>query len=280
MIESFLMVAGSLFTVGVPIAGTLVIWVLFVRALPYARSHFFPHVGWTSRDRSFRMISLSLTPWFFAMAGILSAGASLTFEIIFAGMLAFSGLSTEVSGLALVVSAGPIEETAKWIVALGLFLLLGAVLGYHGPRDRVKDGILVGMFVGCAFGFLESVGYLAIGVSGLIGDGISYATLDPVVWRVVLGVFLHGVYTAIASVGLGRSIKGAVLWTLFGRTSAIMLHALNNGIQGYIVLVLGEEGTSYMILIDALQAGLLISALIILAAVWISRGKKNYGSRT
>jgi hypothetical protein len=79
-------------------------------------------------------------------------------------------------------------------------------------------------------------------------------------------------YTAIASIGLGRPNSMSMLrWTAIGLSVAVILHSLNNGIQGLFLLILGMDGLPIYILIDISQIVLMLIGAIWLISVWRRR---------
>jgi RsiW-degrading membrane proteinase PrsW (M82 family) len=268
----FLMIGASLLIAGVPIVGTLIIWSTLYASSPYVRKVFFRNVGWGSPDMDTRRLSLSIAPWIFAIVGIACVTIASIFEVAIALVLQAAVPDDDIVGFVLVVSAGPIEEGAKLAVAFLAFSILQRSLSSARGNDPVKDGILIGMFVGCSFGFIESIGYLLIGFSNLLSNGLSFSTVDPVAWRILMGVFIHGMYASIAAIGLGRpNLKGMLKWTAIGLSVAVLLHSLNNGIQGLFLLIMRMDGLPIHILIDIFQMALMIIGAIMLIAVWRTR---------
>jgi RsiW-degrading membrane proteinase PrsW (M82 family) len=272
----FLMLGASLLIVGAPLVGTLIIWSALYALSPYARRVFFRNVGWGSPDGDTRRLSLSIAPWIFAIVGVACVTIAFMIEVVIALLLQAAVPNDDIFGFILVVSAGPIEEGAKLAVAFLAFVIVERSLSSARGRNPVKDGILIGMFVGCSFGFIESTGYLLLGFSDLLSNGLSFSTVDPVAWRIVLGVIIHGMYTAIASIGLGRPNSMSMLrWTAIGLSVAVILHSLNNGIQGLFLLILGMDGLPIYILIDISQIVLMLIGAIGLIWVWRTRGAEK-----
>ncbi|MDG6225424.1 MAG: PrsW family glutamic-type intramembrane protease [Candidatus Thermoplasmatota archaeon] len=280
----FFIILGALLSITIPLFMAVSSWAVFYIPSRYARRMFFKRIGWTSNDPAARSISLALTPWVYMTAGWTSASISIFFELIGAAMLMIIGLPDNWSAFLLVVSAGPIEEGAKFLCALVLFIVLDwAILRKaRGERAPVKDAIMAGFLVGCSFGLIESIGYLAMGFSGIIKGGISYETLDPVIWRTLLGVPIHGLYTAIACIGLGRRTAiSKIALTIVGLLSATILHSLNNAVQGLFVFILEREGPMEIMIVDALQIGLIFFGAILLITAWNlgTGGKEIPGKR-
>ena len=280
----FFIIMGALLSITIPLFMAVSSWAVFHIPSRYARRVFFKRIGWTSNDLAARSISLALTPWVYMATGWTSASISIFFELIGAVMLMVIGLPDNWSAFLMVVSAGPIEEGAKFLCALVLFLVVDRAIlrNAGGGRDPVKDAIMAGFLVGCSFGLIESIGYLAMGFSGIIKGGISYETLDPVIWRTLLGVPIHGLYTAIACMGLGRRTAiSKIALTIVGLLSATILHSLNNAVQGLFVFILEREGAMEIMIVDALQIGLIFFGAILLITAWNlgTGGKEIPGKR-
>ena len=103
-------------------------------------------------------------------------------------------------------SAGVLEELAKGIAVLLLFLVM------RDEFDDVVDGIVYGAAIGLGFNFMESIAYMTTfyaiyspeGVGGLAAGFQWYG-------RQVLGLFFgHATYTALAGAGIGiaRQLPG------------------------------------------------------------------------
>ena len=187
---------------------------LFTRFFHYSRESFPRTIFLRDWGKTARYISLGLIPIFFAAASIVSASISILFEFMISiiVILIFS-IESSVAQLSILMSAGPIEESAK-LVCAGLLYMTIYLIWKKRPeqsreRNRVKDGLIIGLFAGAAFGLLESVLYLFAGFNLFMNQPISLFTVDPIVWRFVLGVSLHALYTGIASAGLGRSSFGS-----------------------------------------------------------------------
>jgi hypothetical protein len=101
---------------------------------------------------------------------------------------------------------------------------------------------------------------------------VTFSTLDPLAWRAFLGVLVHGLYAAIACVGLGRpSVRGVLAWTAIGLSASVALHSLNNGVQGLFLLVLGLDGLPIYLLVDSVQLLLIAIGAALLIYVWRRR---------
>ncbi|MGA1822444.1 MAG: PrsW family glutamic-type intramembrane protease [Thermoplasmatota archaeon] len=246
----------------------------------YAREVFAYQVLWKTKEAVLRYSSFSITPVLFILSGVISAGFAIAVGFVFLLFMAVSGLSIEIIGFISLVSAGPVEETGKLLVAIGLYALL-MVLGKKvgetrevKGKNRVKDGMLIGMFVGASFGFIESILYLIMGFIGLKQNGFMFQTIDPVIFRIILGVSIHAVFTGIASAGLGqKGWKRKVVYTVLVLGIAASVHSLNNGISGFASIILGLDSLLSLLIVDTLQIILVVFDFIILIIFW------NYLSR-
>ncbi|MEA3558035.1 MAG: PrsW family glutamic-type intramembrane protease [Candidatus Thermoplasmatota archaeon] len=259
---------------------SLIGWVfLFTRFFHYSREVFPKSIflrGWGSTAR---YISLGLLPLFMSAASIVSASISIIFELLVSiiVILIFSG-GSNVTLLTVTMSAGPIEESAKLLCA-GLLYMTVYLIWRKRPemskeRNRVKDGLLIGLIAGASFGLLESVLYLFAGFDIFMNQPISLFTVDPILWRFVLGVSIHALYTGIASAGLGRSsFRSKVAYTLIFLPVAVVLHSLNNGVQGFFIYVLDMDGTAGLIIIDILQILLILIGCGVFILLWKMAGK-------
>ncbi len=218
-----------------------------------------------------RDIALGASQLFFYMSVMLTVPASAILELFFIiPFILVMGAANPVAQTFSVISAGPIEEIMKWTSAATVYFLIYLSFGRTGKMpDRIRVGIAAGLFSGACFGLVESVGYLTSGTSDLINHGISIRTLDPLIWRMVLGVSVHAMYTGIAAGGLGRFGWGNKFrTTLILLVSSIVLHSLNNGVQGLIVLIMGMDDLFGLILTDSVQMLLALAGFILLSLLW------------
>jgi len=257
---------------------SLVAWAfIFSRFFPYTRREFTKVVFLKDADRTLYYIMLGMIPIFFLTGSIVSAGLSVVGEGMFMVFLyMFDNSMSAASQVINVMSAGPIEESMKLLVA-GLTYMTIYLIWKKVPldkqkkvnRDTVKDGLIIGIFAGASFGFLESLLYLFSNFTQLTTDGFNFGTVDPILWRFVLGVMVHALYTGIASSGLGRGTIGSkVAVTSVALGISVVLHALNNGIQGYIILILEMDNMTGWIISDILQGVLILIGIGIFIAAW------------
>lgn len=257
---------------------SLSVWTLFLlKFFPYARKEFQNVIFLKGADNSLRYIILGMIPVFFLAASITSAMISVIGEAIFMVMVYIVDPAlTPVSMVISVMSAGPIEESAKLGMAVLIYMTfhfiwrkVPAQKHKEVQRDTVKDGLLFGLFAGASFGFLESLLYLFSNFQMLATGDLNFSTLDPILWRFVLGVMIHALYTGIASAGLGRKTMGAkVLVTGVALSIAVVLHSLNNGIQGYFILILEMDNLTGWLITDALQGGLVLIGFAVFIFAW------------
>lgn len=275
MIDVLLLMMAALGSVLLPLV-SLFIWTgLLMFISRYAREVFSSQVLWRTKDDVLRFSSYALTPIVFILTGVISAGFAVVVGIPLLYIMLNLYLSDAAVGMISLVSAGPIEETGKLLVAAGLYsilILMGkkvrAVSDIKG-KNRVKDGILIGIFVGASFGFIESILYLIWGFVGIRQEGFMFQSMDPVIWRFVLGVSMHAVFTGIASAGLGqKGWKRKVAFTFPVLFIAAAVHSLNNGVSGFVSIVLGMDTLESILIVDAIQIMLVVFDFIILAVFW------------
>ena len=104
------------------------------------------------------------------------------------------GLDTSIA-----FSAGLLEEVAKGIAVLLLFLVM------RNEFDDVVDGIVYGAAVGIGFNFMESIAYMTHLYAIFAPEGVGgYAAGFQWYSRQVLGLFFgHATYTALIGAGIG-----------------------------------------------------------------------------
>jgi RsiW-degrading membrane proteinase PrsW (M82 family) len=265
----------------------LVSWsFVFLALFPYSKNEFQKVIFLKGADDSLRYIMIGMIPIYFVAVGFVSAGLSIFGELFFILFIVlFDPSVSPVSQVISVMSAGPIEESAKLGMSLLIYLTFYWIwrkvpVEKHKEvqRDTVKDGLIFGLFAGASFGFLESLLYLSGNFQTLAAVGPSFETIDPILWRFVLGVMIHALYTGIASAGLGRKTMGSkVAVTAISLSIAVILHALNNGIQGVFILILEMDNLAGWLITDALQGGLVIIGIVIFMVFW-KTSKKGSGS--
>jgi RsiW-degrading membrane proteinase PrsW (M82 family) len=250
---------------------------VFVRLFPYARKEFQKVVFLKGSDDSLRYIVIGMIPVFFIAASLVAAGISVVIGLFFRLILYLIDPSLgPITQTIEAMSAGPIEESAKLSMALLIYLTFYWIWRKvpwqkhdEVKRDTVKDGMVFGLFVGASFGFLESLLYLFFNFIGLASFGFSYETMNPIIWRFVLGVMIHAMYTSIASAGLGRkTMNRKLVVTAIVLGISIILHALNNGVHGFILFVMDLGDKLGLILVDVIQITLVIIGLVIFVALW------------
>ena len=249
---------------------SLITWFLILRFVsPYFRSGFSRVAGWTSRNETIRYSSLALTPVIFATCGLIAAGFAVLFELMFMVGVSVFAADQEFILMMTLVSAGPIEECVKFLLASLLFVLVYYLGRKRKGGNGTVDGIICGLVVGASFGLLESFLYLAQGFSNLSSSGPDYITLDPILWRFILGVSIHAVFTGIATSGIGRKKwTSKISFTLLGLSIAIFMHSLNNGVQGIVALNSNMYEIGPVLLIDVIQIFLVALDFAILAVLW------------
>lgn len=263
-----ILLMGSM-TVFLPLLSLFIWGSILGMASPYFRKNFTRNIGWMSRDRTVKLSSLALTPWIFMITGLASVGFALFFELLFLVGVSLLITNQEIILLTTLVSAGPIEEVGKLLITILVFIPV-----YHMGRNRrgknsALDGIICGLIVGGSFGFLESLTYMIQGFSLLSTNGFNFLTLDPLIWRFVLGVSIHAVFTGIASAGIGRdSWRGKLFYTLIGLSVAIFMHSLNNGVEGLASLLFNMNEIVPVIWTDVIQITFVLIDFTILVMLW------------
>lgn len=255
------------------------VWaLLFMSLFPYSRKTFPLSIFLKEWGATAKFISLGLIPLFLLASSMISAGISIVLELGFAlvASMVFAG-DTNITLMTVLMSAGPIEESAKLLCAaliyMTVFLIWKKRPQMAKRRNRVKDGLIIGLLAGASFGLLESILYMFSGFNTLISRPLTLSTIDPLIWRFTLGVSLHAVYTGLASAGLGRStLMKKVAFTSIFLSAATILHSLNNGIQGYFTLYSDIEGITQIIITDIIQFGLAASAVVLFIVLWKTSG--------
>jgi protease PrsW len=153
------------------------------------------------------------------------------------------------------ISAPVVEELAKGLALVIAFLTsrwAGRRFGLF-EFDGVTDGIVYGACVGIGFAFTEDLYYFfrearATGV----GDALSVFVdrrdfFGPAMLR-------HAIWTATFGAGLGaatwsRTWRGRIGWPLLGLLAAMLMHAVNNGLQPILLSVKYGFQTTYEYLV-------------------------------
>ncbi|HEY8002456.1 MAG TPA: PrsW family intramembrane metalloprotease [Solirubrobacterales bacterium] len=149
------------------------------------------------------------------------------------------------------ISAPLVEELAK-----GLALVIAVLVSRWAGRrfgvfefDGVTDGIVYGAAVGIGFAFTEDLYYFfrEARVAG-VGDALSVFVdrrdfFGPAMLR-------HAIWTATFGAGLGaatwsRSWVGRIGWPLLGLSAAMLMHAINNGLEPILLSLKYGFQTTY-----------------------------------
>jgi RsiW-degrading membrane proteinase PrsW (M82 family) len=160
------------------------------------------------------------------------------------------------------ISAPLVEELAK-----GLALVIAFFASRWAGRrfgvfefDGVTDGIVYGAAIGIGFAFTEDLYYFfrEARVSG-VGDALSVFVdrrdfFGPAMLR-------HAIWTATFGAGLGaatwsRSWLGRICWPLLGLFAAMLMHAINNGLQPILLSLKYGFQTTYEYLAIGVPVGL------------------------
>lgn len=218
--------------------------------------------------------SITLSQLLFYISALISIPGSVFLEALFFIPFIWIGIfDNGIVATFLVSLAGPIEESMKLLAALALHLIIMRSFRFDENRpDKVRIGIIAGLFTGAVFGIIESVGYLSVSLSTMISGGLSIQTMDEFVFRAVFGVSAHAIFTGLASGGLGRNGRqNKIRVTAILLSIAVLLHSLNNFSEGMVVLVLEMEGALGIFITNVIQISLLASGLFLLILVWRGR---------
>lgn len=262
---------------------------LFHRGSSYFREIFLKKIRWRYGRKAFRDIHFALSPCIFFAFSFISAGLAVALELFVALLLSISLTSMDIladpAGIILLMSAGPIEEGTKLSMAiigvLFIYLLIGG-RGGSGPARRltIRDGIIIGLFTGASFGLLEAMLYMVTDISLMFKSGMGFEVLFSLGWRFTLGIFVHAIYTGIASSFLGdRLWVRKVLGTIGVYLLAATLHALNNGIPGVIIYRMDDTSVGALMLVLALQLFLIAISCVALFLLWRRDEKQDYRSK-
>jgi RsiW-degrading membrane proteinase PrsW (M82 family) len=159
--------------------------------------------------------------WGAVPAAILSVVLEL---IVDASILAVSGESVVGTLASVSVNAPLVEESAKGVALLGLWLL------FRREFDDVLDGIVYGAMIG--FGFALSENLFAYFLPILSEEGLQ-AGLTNIFLRTVVFGFNHAFWSGIigAAVGYARLARRRIWWLLAplgGWLAAVLLHGIHN----------------------------------------------------
>jgi RsiW-degrading membrane proteinase PrsW (M82 family) len=172
----------------------------------------------------------------FAWGAIVAAGVSLLLNTLFGlGVAALTGSAAAADVGAAVISAPLVEETAKGLAVLIVFVY------FRHEFDSILDGIIYGSLVGYGFAATENINYIfngfaASGLEGLVALSMVRIGLIP---------FLHGFLTSLTGIGfaVGRLNKGVLRFgaPALGYGTAVFAHALHNLLASSPALI-GEAG--------------------------------------
>jgi RsiW-degrading membrane proteinase PrsW (M82 family) len=156
-----------------------------------------------------------------------------------------------------------VEETSKGFALLLILLFLSY------DFDDVLDGIIYGALVGLGFAMTENILYFAraFAVGGLVGVGGTFYV------RVILGGFLHSLFTGVtgAGVGVARETRSPILkWIapVLGYFAAMFLHFLWNTASLLIGVAMADHPVVHLLIVLPFQWFILIlPGLITLLAI-------------
>jgi RsiW-degrading membrane proteinase PrsW (M82 family) len=160
-------------------------------------------------------------PWMLATAFFWGALVAVFFAIIInsLGVLVVRALSDDGTArlFGLVFSAPVVEETAKALVLVALFLWK------RDEFDGVTDGIVYAAMVGLGFAMTENVKYYGEAV-------LEHNAIGVFIVRGLFSPFAHPLFTGMTGVGLGLAAQSDRKFTKFvapvaGFVAAMMFHA-------------------------------------------------------
>lgn len=158
--------------------------------------------------------------------------------------------------LAAVLLAPPVEEAAKALALVGIFILM------RHEIDGLLDGVIYGAMVGMGFAMVENIFYFI----QVYGEGGVEAWRSNVLFRTVLFGLNHSLFTSMTGLGLAagrfsqrRSLR--YLFPLAGWSLAVFLHAMHN---------LGAAASGPLCLIMPLSdwGGVWLLLAIVVWALW------------
>lgn len=141
-----------------------------------------------------------------------------------------------------VIAPPLVEEPAKGVVLLFAALTGGAVGRRGGWRfEGVGVGLACGAAVGIGFGFTEDFFYFVnhAGETGVRSGADIYLGRRDFFGPTALH---HPAFTAVLGAGLGaavaaRTARRRILWPLAGLATAILMHAVNNGLLELLLVL-------------------------------------------
>ena len=149
------------------------------------------------------------------------------------------------------ISAPLVEELAKGLALVVVFVASRWANRRFGlfEFDGVTDGIVYGAAVGIGFAFTEDLYYF---FREARASGVAEALDVFVDRRDFLGpaMLRHAIWTATFGAGLGaatraRSWRGRLGWPLLGLAAAMLMHAVNNGLQPILLSIKYGFETTY-----------------------------------
>lgn len=161
------------------------------------------------------------------------------------------------------ISAPVVEESAKGIALLGIFLL------NRKEFDGVLDGIVYAAMVGLGFAMTENVSYYgsALAKGGVVGGVFVF------ILRGVFLPFAHPLFTSMTGIGLGiatesKNLLVKIIAPLLGFATAVLLHSTNNSMD-FVFRLMGLGGLvpllvliPFMLFLFACLLGIVFLALL------------------
>ncbi|MDT8306310.1 MAG: PrsW family intramembrane metalloprotease [Anaerolineae bacterium] len=159
----------------------------------------------------------------FFWGAVPSIAIALLFNLLGTMPLYFAAGPDSGGTIAAVLVAPPVEETAKALALIGIFVLM------RHEIDGLLDGIIYGAMVGMGFAMVENIFYFI----QVYGEGGAEAWRSNVLFRTILFGLNHSLFTSMTGLGLaaGRFSRRRDLRYLFpiaGWSLAVLLHALHN----------------------------------------------------
>ena len=181
---------------------------------------------------------------------------SLISEIALGSPFISDGGSLQAALVEGVVIAPIVEEIAKGIALLGLFVWS------RSEFDGALDGLVYGALVGFGFAMTENFMYF---VGAYDQGGFGNLTWLIAVRSVIFGLN-HAFYTSLTGIGLGlarnqRNVAARLALAGLGLSAAILVHSLHN--LGVLVVDITPLGVLLSLLIAGAGLALIVAAVIL-----------------
>lgn len=262
----------AVLSISIPLLSAYIWFNIFGKIFPGFRGMVASIIG---RNDSWRRdITLSSVQIIFYVVCLIAIPMAVALELMVAApFFLLFGMDDPYILTLTVSSAGPIEELMKLFASIIVFIIMIRSMKKRSEgKERVRLGMVSGFFAGACFGFVESIGYIAPAFWEIIENGLTGELIDAVIWRAILGVSIHAIYTGLASGGLGRKNRRSILTiTTQLLVISIIFHTLNNLVQGIFLLILDIDLTIAYMMTDLFQ--ILLITILIFITYWVWKGK-------